>query len=56
MLILKHNYFAKYGEVKLGDYLHLSELPQVEKIWGLMKTKDRDNIKLAQQLAKEHKT
>jgi len=37
---------------KLGDYLHLSELPQVEKIWELLRTKNEKNIELARQLAK----
>lgn len=36
---------------KLGDYTHLPELPQVEKIWQLMKTRDDKNIDLAHQLA-----
>jgi len=37
---------------KMGNYLQLSELPQVEKIWQLLKTKEEENINLAQQLAK----
>jgi len=44
--------YLKNKKGKLGDYLHLSELPQVEKIWELLKTENRDNIKLAKQLTK----
>lgn len=36
---------------KLGDYIHLPELPQVEKIWQLMKSNDEKNMELARQLA-----
>lgn len=43
--------YLKSKEGKMGDYLQLSELPQIEKVWQLMKTKDEKNIKLACQLA-----
>lgn len=36
---------------KVGDYIHLSEPPQIEKIWQLIKTDDEKNVKLAGQLA-----
>ena len=36
---------------KVGEYAHLPELPQVEKIYQLIKTRDRKNIELAHQLA-----
>jgi len=41
----------KYNGGKLGDYLHLAELPHIEKIWQLMQTQEEENINLAQQLA-----
>jgi len=42
----------KYKKGKLGNYTHLTELPQIEKIWQLMKTEEEENINLAQQLSK----
>lgn len=44
--------FLKYEGGKLSDYTHLPELPQVEKVWQLLKTKDEKNQKLAVELAK----
>jgi len=44
--------YLKTEDGKLGDYNHREELPEVEKIWQLMITKDEENINLAQQLAK----
>lgn len=36
---------------KIGDYKHLEELPQVEKIWQIMQNGDEENINLAHQIA-----
>lgn len=43
--------YLNYKKGKLGDYTHLPELPQIEKVWQLMKSKDEKNIELAHQLA-----
>lgn len=36
---------------KMGDYIQLIQLPQVEKIWQLMRSNDEKNMELAYQLA-----
>ena len=44
--------YLKYKKGKLGDNTHLSELPEVKKIWQLLSSEDKDNQKLAVELAK----
>jgi len=44
--------YAKWERKPFSDYTHLAELPQVEKIWQLMRTKEVCNLQLAQELAK----
>ncbi|OJJ14842.1 hypothetical protein BKI52_40505 [marine bacterium AO1-C] len=44
--------YAKWERKPFSDYTHLTELPAVEKIWQLMRTKESENLQLAQQLAK----
>ncbi|HAS44775.1 MAG TPA: hypothetical protein DCS93_30125 [Microscillaceae bacterium] len=44
--------YAQWAKKPFRDYAHLTELPQVEKIWQLMRTKEENNIRLAQALAK----
>ncbi|OJJ18455.1 hypothetical protein BKI52_22840 [marine bacterium AO1-C] len=41
----------KTKEGRVGDYAHLPELPQVEKIWQLIKSRQKENIDLAWQVA-----
>lgn len=43
--------YLRHKNGKLGDYIHLSELPFVEKIWMLLKNKEEKDIELAEQLA-----
>lgn len=44
--------YGKWQRKKFSDYIHLSELPYVEKIWQLMISEEEANQKLAIELAK----